>query len=221
MRLTYVLAAATLWGCSTPPPTAQHTTACWIEYSAGDAPSSLVAPDLPDPVWHTTTSGLLLRRPDGDLLIDAGWNSAAAEQSAELTEEGRSWSLRILSAVAWRRSTPDALAENGVDARDLDWTLPTHAHYDHMAGAQDIPGAPILLTRRELDFLTAQLSVPSIIAPSNIRSGSFRSPSTMARTWAFPRATTFSETAKLLSRHFRATRPEASACSRVFATAAS
>jgi len=46
--------------------------------------------------------------------------------------------------------------------------IPTHAHYDHLAGAEDVPGARILLVPDEIAFLDRQEQAPDIVAASNI-----------------------------------------------------
>lgn len=53
------------------------------------------------------------------------------------------WSLRI--AVKPRRDVIDirqALALAGVDAADIDFAVPTHLHWDHVAGLLDSRGCP-------------------------------------------------------------------------------
>lgn len=145
-----------------------------MEYSAGSAAAALAAAGVTAATWHTTTSGLLIRHPRGHVLVDAGWSHAVAEQTAELTDAGRPISTRIMNSVAWRKWTPEALALVGEAPAGLSYVLPTHAHFDHMAGAEDLPGVPVLLTPAEIDFLDQQLRVPAIVSPSNIRAISAR-----------------------------------------------
>jgi glyoxylase-like metal-dependent hydrolase (beta-lactamase superfamily II) len=47
--------------------------------------------------------------------------------------------------------TVTALQESAVD--DLDFALPTHAHWDHVCGLLDLPGLPVYLHRREQDWV--------------------------------------------------------------------
>ncbi|MEQ1808423.1 MAG: MBL fold metallo-hydrolase [Terricaulis sp.] len=156
-----------LGGCASIAPPTLET--CWIEYSAGDAPATFAAADLATPIWHSTTSGLLIRHRRGHVLVDAGWSHAVAEETNELPEPGRSMSIRILNSAAWRRWTPEALASANEDPASLAMILPTHAHFDHMAGAEDIAGVHLLLNDAETAFLDEQLRAPTIVSPSNIR----------------------------------------------------
>lgn len=96
-------------GCAASP-SVTRSESCWVEYSAGDAPASLAAAGVTASIWHTTTSGLLIRHPRGHVLVDAGWSHAVAEETGELTDAGRPISTRIMNSVAWRKWTPAALA---------------------------------------------------------------------------------------------------------------
>jgi glyoxylase-like metal-dependent hydrolase (beta-lactamase superfamily II) len=49
--------------------------------------------------------------------------------------------------------TVSALAEQGFACADIDFALPTHAHWDHVCGLLDLPGLPVYLHRPEHDWV--------------------------------------------------------------------
>ena len=56
--------------------------------------------------------------------------------------------------------TAAALAEQGYAMADIDFALPTHAHWDHVCGLLDLPGLPVYLHRTEHDWVTTGSVVP-------------------------------------------------------------
>ena len=56
--------------------------------------------------------------------------------------------------------TAAALAEQGYAMADIDFALPTHAHWDHVCGLHDLPGLPVYLHRTEHDWVTTGSVVP-------------------------------------------------------------
>lgn len=49
--------------------------------------------------------------------------------------------------------TLTALTELGLGVGDIDFALPTHAHWDHVCGLLDLPGLPVHLHRTERDWV--------------------------------------------------------------------
>jgi glyoxylase-like metal-dependent hydrolase (beta-lactamase superfamily II) len=56
--------------------------------------------------------------------------------------------------------TVAALAEQGYAGADLDFALPTHAHWDHVCGLLDLPGVPVYLHRTEREWVTTGSVAP-------------------------------------------------------------
>jgi glyoxylase-like metal-dependent hydrolase (beta-lactamase superfamily II) len=56
--------------------------------------------------------------------------------------------------------TVSALAEQGYARADIDFALPTHAHWDHVCGLLDLPGLPVYLHRTERDWVTTGSVAP-------------------------------------------------------------
>jgi glyoxylase-like metal-dependent hydrolase (beta-lactamase superfamily II) len=79
---------------------------------------------------------------DPGVCVDAG-NRAVAQLPAFLRP-----AVRPPADVV---PTITALQESAVG--DLDFALPTHAHWDHVCGLLDLPGLPVHLHRRERDWV--------------------------------------------------------------------
>jgi glyoxylase-like metal-dependent hydrolase (beta-lactamase superfamily II) len=56
--------------------------------------------------------------------------------------------------------TVAALDEQGYAEANIDFALPTHAHWDHVCGLLDLPGLPVHLHRTELDWATTGFVAP-------------------------------------------------------------
>jgi len=91
-------------------------------------------------------NAFVIRHPKATVLIDPGVCVDVVDRAvAELP-----WILRV--AVKPRRDVIDirqALALAGIDDAGIDFALPTHLHWDHVAGLLDLPGLPVYLHRPE------------------------------------------------------------------------
>jgi glyoxylase-like metal-dependent hydrolase (beta-lactamase superfamily II) len=56
--------------------------------------------------------------------------------------------------------TVSALSEAGLAAADIDFALPTHAHWDHVCGLLDLPDLPVYLHQTEHDWVTTGSVAP-------------------------------------------------------------
>ena len=88
----------------------------------------------------------ILERPDGVVLIDAGYGIEA------LTAPGRSWGLcaygRILNPTLLPEGAPDAaLARLGYSATDVTTVVVTHFHADHVSTLARFPQARLIAHR--------------------------------------------------------------------------
>ncbi|UPG84053.1 MBL fold metallo-hydrolase [Luteibacter aegosomatis] len=89
-------------------------------------------------------TGVLVRHPKGDLLIDTGFGRHVEQQ------------LRLLPSLQQsphRLGTPiiDQLGE--ARAGTLTAILPTHAHWDHISGVDDLHGVPVLVNAAGQRFI--------------------------------------------------------------------
>ncbi|WP_394839738.1 MBL fold metallo-hydrolase [Pendulispora rubella] len=124
---------------------------CWLEFARREAPGRVaMAGFSTKPEWHVTVSGLLVRHPRGDVLVDMGFSSHYDEEIADYPALLRFWLGQIKSEVL--HSAPDAVRAAGADPAKLTWAIPSHAHIDHAGGLVDLPGVPVLLPQEEIDF---------------------------------------------------------------------
>ena len=120
---------------------------CWVETAHRDVPV----------FGAVTASGVLVKHPDGNLLIDAGNSSQFAAEIAVYEGADRLFFETIVAQLAPMRPLPDALAAAGMPG-ELDLFLPTHVHVDHVGGLIDLPTVPVLLPDAELALVERGLT---------------------------------------------------------------
>jgi N-acyl homoserine lactone hydrolase len=128
-------------------------------------PEGMAAFQLPTGVNHRTASfgyrggsfldwrdfamtGVLVEHPGGDLLIDTGLGREIDTQFRLMP-----FSLRAVTRYERYRSSADQLDAAGYDRKRLRGILLTHAHWDHVSGAQDLTGTPMLVTASERRYV--------------------------------------------------------------------
>jgi glyoxylase-like metal-dependent hydrolase (beta-lactamase superfamily II) len=89
----------------------------------------------------------LIKHPEGDLLVDAGFGRDIAWQFATMPRYFRA----VTRYQLWKPAA-DQLAAAGYDSGRLKAILLTHAHWHHMSGMPDFPGLPIMVTARDKAF---------------------------------------------------------------------
>ncbi len=91
--------------------------------------------------WKDTrqfaATALLVRHPKGNLLIDAGMGKNVDEHVK---------TLPAMQRTAYTKGAPvvTQLAAGGIKPGDLAGVIPTHAHWDHISGLEDLGGVPVL-----------------------------------------------------------------------------
>ncbi|MDL9938907.1 MBL fold metallo-hydrolase [Gordonia sp. ABSL1-1] len=119
-------------------------------------------PAIAEGVWRPARSANLInafvvRHPRATFLVDPGvCVDVIGRAVAEVP-----WILRV--AVKPRRDTIDigqALALADLDVASIDFALPTHLHWDHVAGLLDLPGLPVYLHRPEYMWMMADRLAP-------------------------------------------------------------
>jgi glyoxylase-like metal-dependent hydrolase (beta-lactamase superfamily II) len=100
-------------------------------------------------VRHFAATALLVRHPKGNLLIDVGMGQNV-DQHIQL--------LPAMQRAPFSKGTPVAaqLAAGGLQPADLAGVIPTHAHWDHISGVEDLPGVPLLESAAGRRFIDAQ-----------------------------------------------------------------
>ncbi len=132
---------------------------CWVEFATGSLPhGAAVAHGALKANVPSTQSGILLKSPSGNWLIDGGQSAQLKEEMKEVHGLG-GFFLRQ-AAHGWTvTSTPaDALRAAGVDPSTLAGVIPTHAHFDHLGGLLDLAGLPVLLPQAEIDLANSILA---------------------------------------------------------------
>ena len=94
--------------------------------------------------------GILVQHPQGNLLFDAGFSSHLAEDL--LTSP---WLARRLTRTESEATVAQQLTAAGIAPDSIQAIVPTHAHWDHVSGAQDFPGVSLLVPQTELDFINS------------------------------------------------------------------
>lgn len=97
---------------------------------------------------HLSMTSVLVRHPKGNLLIDAG---AGRNVDAHVKV------LPALQRSPYEKGMPvvNQLAAMGLKPGDLAGVIPTHAHWDHISGVQDLPGVPLMVSTQAKAFIDA------------------------------------------------------------------
>jgi N-acyl homoserine lactone hydrolase len=116
--------------------------ACWIETGSTFTGYS----------FAMTAGSILVKHPDGDLLIDTGNSSHFDEEIS-----GYPFLLRLkLKNLAGQLNPdvplPELMRLAGGDPDKIRWVILSHVHLDHAGGLMNLPRVPVLLTREELQY---------------------------------------------------------------------
>lgn len=91
---------------------------------------------------------ILVEHPQGNLLIDTGFGSRVDAHFKTAPP------LMQMTARYDKEPTVAAqLTQAGIEVNGLRGVLLTHAHWDHISGLEDLPGAPVWLNQVEWDFV--------------------------------------------------------------------
>jgi N-acyl homoserine lactone hydrolase len=91
---------------------------------------------------------VLVRHPQGDVLIDAGFGHDVDTHAQTLPAIAR-WVMphKLVQPAA------EQLRAAGVAPQRLKAVILTHAHWDHVSGLADLRGVPVWVPQAELDFI--------------------------------------------------------------------
>jgi N-acyl homoserine lactone hydrolase len=120
-----------------------RTEVCWVETGHAFGSGS----------FSMTASGLLIRHPKGDVLIDGGNSSRFEEEASQFPRWQRLVMIAIPGRLKPRVSLPNALRALGETPGKIQLLIPSHVHLDHVGGWEDLPRIPVLLTAAELSYL--------------------------------------------------------------------
>ena len=126
---------------------------CWIE-SAKFGPA--------------TASALVVRHPDGDVLIDAGASKNFDEEIEVYERPDRRWYKRLPGLFKPKAGFDERLRDAGLDPNALTWFIPTHPHIDHVGGYVQMPPIPVLLDPADLETVErARTEVTFEVVPAH------------------------------------------------------
>lgn len=144
---------------------------CWVEYASGETLGLAASAGWPDALrWVTTTSGLLVRHPRGEVLIDMGTSRRTAEEAESLPLTARSLIRLNAMSEGFHAPLPEALERVGLsDPRGLRWLLPTHGHFDHLGGLMELPSVPVLISQEELAFVRSERAQRRLVFDEHVK----------------------------------------------------
>lgn len=140
-----------------PAPAQAPIQACWLEYGTATFPGTYgLAGASDDYHWDVTFSGILLRHPKGDLLLDVGKSTHFSDEVEDQHFLSRQLLKNIQGGGDWRLSVVQALQTVNENPASVKGILLSHIHGDHAGGMMDMPTTPVLLSQTELDFAKAE-----------------------------------------------------------------
>jgi glyoxylase-like metal-dependent hydrolase (beta-lactamase superfamily II) len=98
--------------------------------------------------WDSMMTAVLVRHPQGDVLIDTGVGRTIGSQLKQAP-----FLFRLGTDLLPLKTAAEQLDVAGYDRKHLRFILLTHAHWDHVSGVPDFPGVPVLVTAAEHRFI--------------------------------------------------------------------
>jgi glyoxylase-like metal-dependent hydrolase (beta-lactamase superfamily II) len=98
--------------------------------------------------WDSVMTAVLVRHPQGDVLIDTGVGRTIASQLQQAP-----FLFRLGTDLVPSQPAADRLDAAGYDRKNLRSILLTHAHWDHVSGVPDFPDVPVLVTAAEHRYI--------------------------------------------------------------------
>lgn len=96
-------------------------------------------------------TALLVKHPKGDILIDCGFGENIETHMKKLP-----WEFRLITSFQKGSPARTQLLKARYDIKKLRSILLTHAHWDHISGAEDFLNTPIELTHPEREFINSK-----------------------------------------------------------------
>jgi N-acyl homoserine lactone hydrolase len=140
-----------------PQPRSPPMGLCWLEYVTDQQPAGYgLAGSSEATQWEVTFSGLLIRHPKGDVLIDAGPSTHFLDEIGTAGPLSRLLLRKFQGSGTVVASAPEALRKVGEEPSTLQAIVISHIHGDHAGGVMDLPGTPVVVSAAELTFLRAE-----------------------------------------------------------------
>jgi len=116
--------------------------ACWVETGS----------TFTGYPFAMTGGSILVKHPNGDLLIDTGVSSHLDDEIAAYPFLLRLKLKSLGGQLSPEVPLPELMRLVGGDPAKLRWVVLSHVHFDHAGGLMDLPRVLVLLTREELQF---------------------------------------------------------------------
>jgi len=130
---------------------------CWLEYARSELPATYALAGGSDrDAWRVTFSGLLVRHPKGDLLVDVGRGPRFSDTIATARFGPRQLLAFLQGSSDVVQTASEALIAAGEQPSDLSAIVLSHLHGDHAGGLLELLGVPVLAAREEVDFATRE-----------------------------------------------------------------
>lgn len=130
---------------------------CWLEFSHRFVWGQMGTAGVTHTgTWRNTASGLLVRHPKGDVLIDAGYSPNVREETKGLNLKSRLFTTVALNGLQMDSTVSAALQRVGASAEGLKWFIPSHLHQDHLGGMVELSQVPVLLPAEELQAIRSR-----------------------------------------------------------------
>ena len=114
--------------------------ACWVETGSNYT-------SFP---FAVTAGSILVKHPNGDLLIDTGDSSHFDDEINNFPFLLRFKLENLAGRLTPEVSLPQLMRLVGGDQDKVRWVILSHTHLDHAGGLIDLPRLPVLLNREEL-----------------------------------------------------------------------
>jgi N-acyl homoserine lactone hydrolase len=128
---------------------------CWVEFDHRSVPPQAMTSGITHlKAAEVTASGLLIRHPRGNILVDTGSSTHLQQEIADYPF----WShLHFEILTDGKNGAADTsanvLRQSGIPPESLTAVILSHIHMDHAGGLVDLPGVPVYLSPDEIDFM--------------------------------------------------------------------
>ncbi len=93
--------------------------------------------------------GILVEHPNGSILFDAGFGANVSEHLKTIP-----WLVQKLIKVEFGKPIAEQLKSAGIPLETIKAIYITHAHWDHVSGAEDFKNIPVFMSKKEEFFIT-------------------------------------------------------------------
>lgn len=146
-----------------PPPPRTPIQVCWVDTGGLTTPGGYGAGgSTVAATWEVTSAALVIRHPEGDLVLDTGISPHAQEEQRELGAWKRFTFSQTAGRNVPRRNLKDALTALGVTRPKA--LLLSHVHADHAGGVALLQDVPVWLAAEEKQLVEAELEHPRGVA---------------------------------------------------------